>query len=107
MKDIKTKGSRSNRVVDSSADLASKMKQGLGRSKDQVENLADDGQVTPEEYAQDKIKYASEGAAQDAAHATKETAKKTYDGSKRLVEQIKQKRRDGDSIKQIVYTIVM
>ncbi len=100
MKDIKTKGSRSNRVVDSSADLASKMKQGLGRSKDQVENLADDGQVTPEEYAQDKIKYASEGAAQDAAHATKDTAKKTYDGSKKLVEQIKQKRRDGDSIKQ-------
>jgi len=76
------------------------MKQGLGRSKDQVENLADDGQVTPEEYAQDKIKYASEGAAQDAAHATKDTAKKTYDGSKKLVEQIKQKRRDGDSIKQ-------
>ena len=76
------------------------MKQGLGRSKDQVENLADDRQVTPEEYAQDKIKYASEGAVQDAAHATKETAKKTYDGSKKLVEQIKQKRRDGDSIKQ-------
>jgi len=87
-------------VVDSSADLASKMKQGLGRSKDQVENLADDGQVTPEEYAQDKIKYASEGAAQDAAHATKDTAKKTYDGGKKLVKQIKQKRRDGDSIKQ-------
>ncbi len=100
MKDIKTKGSRSNRVVDSSADLASKMKQGLGRSKDQVENLADDGQVTPEEYAQDKIKYASEGAVHDAAHVTKETTRKTYDGSKKLVEQIKQKRRDGDSIKQ-------
>ena len=100
MKDIKTKGSRSNRVVDSSADLASKMKQGLGRSKDQVENLADDGQVTPEEYAQDKIKYASEGAVHNAAHVTKETTRKTYDGSKKLVEQIKQKRRDGDSIKQ-------
>ncbi len=100
MKDIKTKGSRSNRVVDSSADLASKMKQGLGRSKDQVENLADDGQVTPEEYAQDKIKYASEGAVHDAAHVTKETTRKTYDGSKKLVEHIKQKRRDGDSIKQ-------
>lgn len=87
-------------MVDSSADLASKMKQGLGRSKDQVENLADDGQVTPEEYAQDKIKYASEGAVHDAAHVTKETTRKTYDGSKKLVEQIKQKRRDGDSIKQ-------
>ena len=100
MKDIKVKGSRGNRIVDESADLASKMKQGLVRSKDQFQNLSDDGQVTPEEYAQDKIKYASEGAAQDAAHATKDAAKKTYDGSKKLVEQIKQKRRDGDSIKQ-------
>ena len=85
MKDIKTKGSRGNRIVDESADLASKMKQGLVRSKDQFQNLSDDGQVTPEEYAQDKIKYASEGAAQDAAHATKDTAKKSYDGSKKLV----------------------
>ena len=100
MKDIKTKGSRGNRIVDESADLASKMMQGLGRSKDQVENLADDDWVTPEEYAQDNIKYASEGIAHDAVHATEDTAKKTYDGGKKLVEQIKQKRRDGDSIKQ-------
>ena len=76
------------------------MKQGLVRSKDQFQNLSDDGQVTPEEYAQDKIKYASEDIVQDTAHATKDAAQKTYDGSKRLVEQIKQKRRDGDSIKQ-------
>lgn len=100
MKDIKRKGSRSNRIVDESADLASKMKQGLVRSKDQFQNLSDDGQVTPEEYAQDKIKYWSEDAVHDAAHGSKETAKKTYDGGKKLVEQIKQKRRDGDSIKQ-------
>lgn len=100
MKDIKTKGSRGNRIVDESADLASKMKQGLVRSKDQFQNLSDDGQVTPEEYAQDKIKYWSEDAVHDVAHGSKETAKKTYDGGKKLVEQIKQKRRDGDSIKQ-------
>lgn len=100
MKDIKIKGSRGNRIVDESADLASKMKQGLVRSKDQFQDLSDDGQVTPEEYAQDKIKYWSEDAVHDVAHAPKDTAKKTYDGSKKLVEQIKQKRRDGDSIKQ-------
>ena len=100
MKDIKTKGSRGNRIVDESADLASKMKQGLVRLKDQFQNPSDDGQVTPEEYAQDKIKYWSEDAVHDVAHGSKETAKKTYDGSKKLVEQIKQKRRDGDGIKQ-------
>lgn len=101
MKEIKTRGSQKQvHALDKTADLASKMKQGLVRSKDQFQNLSDDGQVTPEEYAQDKIKYASEDIVQDTAHATKDAAQKTYDGSKRLVEQIKQKRRDGDSIKQ-------
>lgn len=100
MKDIKTKGSKGTHAVDRSADLAFRMKQGLSRSKDRFQNLADDGQVTPDEYAQDKVKYASEDIAQDAAHASKDTVKKTYDGSKRLVQQIKQKRRDADSIKQ-------
>ena len=100
MKDIKTKGSRGNRIVDESADLASKMKQGLVRSKDQFQNLADDGQVTADEYAQDKVKYWSEDAVHDVAHGSKETAKKTYDGGKKLVRQIKQKQRNADSIKQ-------
>ena len=100
MKDYKTNGSKIAHTIDKNADLASKMKQGLVRSKDQVQNLADDGQTTPEEYAQDKIKYASKDIVQDTTHAAKDTAKKTYDGSKRLVEQIKQKRRDGDSIRQ-------
>ena len=100
MKDIKTKGSKSSHAVDRSADLAFRMKQGLSRSKDQFQNLADDGQVTPDEYAQDNIKYASENITRDAFHGSKETVKKSYDGGKRLVQQIKQKRHDADSIKQ-------
>ena len=87
-------------IVDKSSELSSRMKRGLIRAKDNFKNLADDGQVTPEEYAEDKIKYASEDVAGEIAHDSKETVKKTYDGSKRLVQQIKQKRQSGDTIKQ-------
>ncbi len=101
MKEIKTRGSQKQvHALDKTADLASKMKQGLVRSKDQFQNLSDDGQVTADEYAQDKVKYWSEDAVHDVAHGSKETAKKTYDGGKKLVRQIKQKQRNADSIKQ-------
>ena len=76
------------------------MKKGLTRTKDYVQNLADDGQVTPEEYAEDKIKYTSEDIAGEVAHESKETIKKTYEDSRRLIRQIKQKRQSGDTIKQ-------
>lgn len=102
MKEIKTKGADKTapRIVDKSSELSSRMKRGLIRAKDNVKNLADDGQVTPEEYAEDKIKYASEDVAGEIAHDSKETIKKTYDGSKSLIQQIKQKRQSGDTIKQ-------
>ena len=101
MKKIKTSGSgRETRFIDHSSDLSSRMKRGLIRTKDTAQNLADDGQVTPEEYAEDKIRYASEDIAGEAVHDTKETAKKSYDGTKRLVQQIKQKRQSGETIKQ-------
>ncbi len=76
------------------------MKQGLIRSKDQVKNLADDGQITPEEYAQDKVKYWSEDVAHDTVNASKKTVKKTYDGGKKLVRQIKERKKSADTIKQ-------
>ncbi len=45
------------------------MKTALVRSKDQFENLMDDGQVTPSEYAEDKIRYAAEDVADRVGHA--------------------------------------
>ena len=101
MKDIKTKGSKKDiRVLDKSADLAAKMKRGLSKSKDTAKNLSDDSKISAQEYAQDNIKYAAEDVTRKTAHASKETVKKSYDGGKRLVREIKQKRRNADSIKQ-------
>ncbi|MDD5924068.1 MAG: CHAP domain-containing protein [Clostridia bacterium] len=101
MKEIKTRGShKKTKALDKTSDLASKMKQGLIRSKDQFQNLADDGQVTPDEYAENNIKYASEDIVHDVAHGSKKTVKKTFDGGKNLARSINQKRFDAKSIKQ-------
>ena len=101
MKEIKTRESKKDiRVLDKSAELTAKMKRGISRTKEQTRNLTDTGQATPEEYAQDNVKYASEDVARNVVRGSKNAVQKGYDGSKRLVQQIKQKRRDADSIKQ-------
>ena len=45
------------KVIDKATVASERMKTALVRSKDQFENLMDDGQVTPSEYAEDKIRY--------------------------------------------------
>ena len=65
MSRIKTRESvKDIKVIDKAAVASERMKTALVRSKDQFENLMDDGQVTPSEYAEDKIKYAAEDAAE-------------------------------------------
>lgn len=64
MSKIKTRESvKDIKAIDKAAVVSQRMKNALVRSKDQVENLMDDGQVTPSEYAEDKIKYAAEDVA--------------------------------------------
>lgn len=46
------------------------------RTKDQVQNLSDDGQITPDEYAEDKVKYMAESAIEDTGKAAKKTVQK-------------------------------
>ncbi len=44
-------------------------RKGVNRARDKAENLMDDGQITPEEYASDQVKYSTEEAADYAVHA--------------------------------------
>ena len=60
VKDIKT--------LDKAAVASERMKSAFVRLKDQAENLIDDGQISPQEYAQDKIRYAAEDAANQAGN---------------------------------------
>lgn len=101
MKDIKTRESKRDiKTLDRAAGLAKATKNTAVRTKDQVQNLSDDGQITPDEYAEDKIKYMAERAVEDTGKATRKTAKKTYDSGKRLYKEIRRTRKEADSIKQ-------
>ena len=52
MKDIKTRESKRDiKTLDRASGLAKVTKNTAVRIKDQVQNLADDGQITPDEYA--------------------------------------------------------
>ena len=101
MKDIKTRESELDiKTLDRAAVFAKVTKNTAVRTKDQVQNLSDDGQITPDEYAEDKIKYMAERTVEDTGKATRKTAKKAYDSGKRLYKEIRQTRKEADSIKQ-------
>ena len=66
MKDIKTRENKKDiKMLDRAAGLAKVTKDATVRTKDQVQNLSDDGQITPDEYAEDKVKYMAESAISD------------------------------------------
>ena len=57
MKDIKTRENKKDiKMLDRAAGLAKVTKDTTVRTKDQIQNLSDDGQITPDEYAEDKVK---------------------------------------------------
>ena len=77
MSKIKTKESvKDIKVLDKAAVASERMKTALIRSKDQMQNLMDDGQVSPSEYAEDKIKYAAEDVVDRVRHDASSGAKK-------------------------------
>ena len=69
------------KVIDKAAVASERMKTALVRSKDQFENLMDDGQVTPSEYAEDKIRYAAEDVADRVGHEVSSETKKAVNKS--------------------------
>ena len=101
MKDIKTRENKKDiKMLDRAAGLTKVTKDATVRTKDQVQNLSDDGQITPDEYAEDKVKYMAESAIEDTGKAAKKTVQKTYDGGKRLYKEIRRTRKETDAIKQ-------
>ena len=65
MSDIKTKEKvKGVRALDKSKELGQRMKSGLVRTKQKVDDLTDDGQVTAEEYANDRMQEMGGSAAE-------------------------------------------
>lgn len=80
MPEIKTRETvKDIKILDKASVAGERMKQAFIRSKDTAQNLMDDGQVSPSEYAEDKIKYAAEDVAYDTGHAIKKETDKAVD----------------------------
>ena len=94
MSRIKTRESGKDiKVIDKAAVASERMKTALVRTKDQFENLMDDGQVTPSEYAEDKIRYAAEDVADRVGHDVSAETKKAVNKGKEAYRKHREEKR--------------
>ena len=92
MSDIKTRESvKDIKVLDKAANAARSIRKATVRTRDGIENLADDGQISPSEYAEDQMKYAAEDTAQTVYDKTSDQLRQGRDCFK---EQIREKREE-------------
>ena len=106
MKDIKTKESiKDIKVLDKAAGLAKVTKNATVHAKQQVQNLSDDARITPDEYAEDKVKYMAEAVAEGAGKAAKQTVKNIYDGGNRLYKEIRRTRKEAETARSAAKTL--
>ena len=77
MKNIKTRESKKDiKALNKVEGLVKVTKNATLRTKDKVQNLSDDGQITPDEYAEDKIKYIAESALEDTGKVAMKTVQR-------------------------------
>ena len=94
MSKIKTKESvKDIKVLDKAAVASERMKTALIRSKDQMQNLMDDGQVSPSEYAEDKLRYAAEDVADRVGHDVSSGTKKAVNKGKEAYREHREEKR--------------
>ena len=88
MSKIKTRETvKDIKVLDKAAALGERMKDAFIRTKDTAQNLSDDGQVSPSEYAEDKIQYAAQDVAEDTGRAVSSGTKKAVNKGKEAYRQ--------------------
>ncbi|MBR4744122.1 MAG: CHAP domain-containing protein [Oscillospiraceae bacterium] len=64
---------RDIKVLDKSVKTAGSVRRAAIRTKDQVQDLVDDGTISPEEYTEQKLRYAAEGTISTTGHQTGKT----------------------------------
>jgi len=100
MPDIKTREIvKDVKVIDKAAVAGERMRSAFVRTKDQAENLMDDGQASPSEYAEDKIRYAVEDTTREVGHKAKNAAKKTVEKGRDARRRYKETKRTADQAK--------
>ena len=88
MNKIKNKECRHDiKVLDKASVVSVHTKKELIRSKDHAKNLMDDGQVSPSEYAENKIQYAAMNVADQTGHDLSFAAKKAAQKGREVYKQ--------------------
>ena len=106
MKDIKTKESINDiKALDKAAGLAKVTKNATVHTKQQVQNLTDDARITPDEYAEDKVKYMAEAVAEGTGKAAKQTVNNIFDDGNRLYRGIRRTRKEAESARSVAETL--
>ena len=94
MSKIKTKENvKDIKALDKAAVASERMKTVLIRSKDQMQNLMDDGQVSPSEYAEDKLRYAAEDVVDHVGHDVSSGTKKAVNIGKEAYREYREEKR--------------
>ena len=94
MSKIKTKENvKDIKALDKAAVASERMKTVLIRSKDQMQNLMDDGQVSPSEYAEDKLRYAAEDVVDHVCHDVSSGTKKAVNKGKEAYREYREEKR--------------
>lgn len=94
MSKIKTKENvKDIKDLDKAAVASERMKTVLIRSKDQMQNLMDDGQVSPSEYAEDKLRYAAEDVVDHVGHDVSSGTKKAVNKGKEAYREHREEKR--------------
>ena len=85
MADIKTKNTNKDiKVFDKAATVGDKIKDTYIRTKNNTENLTEDGHNSPTEYAESNIRSAVEGETMDTARGVKNTTESAYKKGREL-----------------------
>lgn len=104
MADIKTRNTKKDiKIFDKASTVGDKMKDSYIRTKNNAENLADDGHNSPTEYAENNIRSAVEDVTKDTARGVKNTTKSAYKKGRDLYrnhKDMKQAKRSVDDVRQ-------
>ncbi|NLT15935.1 MAG: hypothetical protein GXY05_16545, partial [Clostridiales bacterium] len=87
MNRIKTRETVKNiKALDKAAIASERMRDAVIRSKDATSNLVDDGQVSPSEYANDKVQYVSEDIFREVTHIISNDTKKAVQCGRKAIQ---------------------
>ena len=94
MAEIKTREKvKDIKALDKASVAGERMKQAFIRSMDTAQNLMDDGEVSPSEYAEDKVKYAAEDVAHDTGHVIKKQTDKAVEKGREAFREHREEKR--------------